>query len=145
MKGSQLPTLAFCSGQEGDRHHIQRFLPTFAEGSFLAWGTFTNETNLSVLPQVQKYLQLPNPQSQTTGRIISFPLPKTGQGAPRVSPPLPFIQDIRLTNHQWPSGAGRLLQGPATFVRGLLYTETEAQEEKGTDLSIAFSPPTLPH
>lgn len=85
-----------------DRRHPQAFLPTFAKNSLLAWDSFANKTNLLVLPQVQRYLQLPNPSlRQWAG--LSFLLPKSGQGAPRVSLSNPLSR-TQLTNGQWLSG-----------------------------------------
>lgn len=52
-----------------DCRHTQRLLPTSAEGSCLAVGTFTDETHLSALPQFQVYFQLSSPQSQAAGRV----------------------------------------------------------------------------
>lgn len=63
-------------------HSSQRLLPT------LAWGTFVNETNLLVLPQVQGYLQLPNPQPQTTSRVIISPPLRQGLPSATLSPGL---------------------------------------------------------
>lgn len=106
---------SFLLRQGGDCHHTP-LGGSFAGGSFFSLGHFHN-------------LSVPATDSRKGYHFSSLRLCLGCPGSPLPSP----SSRTSLSKAAAALGRENLLQGPATFVRGLYtYTRTEAQEEKGT-------------